>query len=198
METEIILASASPRRRELFNMIGLPFRTEVSGAEETVEEGMSPELFVEQLSLRKAAEVASRQKGDALVIGADTVVVLDGEILTKPRDSADAVQMLTRLSGREHRVLTGVSVVRLRDGKAVSVCEETKVHFRALSEEEIRRYVQTGEPMDKAGAYGLQGRASVMADRIEGDFFNVVGLPLCRLARVLKDEFDFNLILEVF
>ena len=198
METEIILASASPRRREILNMIGLPFRVEASGAEETREEGMSPELFVEQVSLRKAAEVAARQEGNALVIGADTIVVLDGEILTKPRDEADAIRMLTALSGREHRVLTGVSVVRLRDAKSVSVCEETKVHFRELSHEEIERYVQTGEPMDKAGAYGLQGRASLMADRICGDFFNVVGLPVCRLSQLLKEEFDFNIILEVF
>lgn len=192
METEIILASASPRRRDILNMIGLPFRVEVSGAEETMEEGMTPELFVEQISLRKAAEVAKRQKENALVIAADTVVVQDGDILTKPKDEADAVRILTRLSGREHRVLTGLSVMRLRDGKAVSVCEETHVHFRTLSEEEIRSYVQTGEPMDKAGAYGLQGRACVFAERIEGDFFNVIGLPACRLAKILKEEFDFS------
>lgn len=198
MKTEIILASASPRRRDILNMIGLPFRVEVSGAEETREEGMSPELFVEQISLRKAADVAARQKEEALVIAADTIVVLGDQILTKPVDEADAIQMLTMLSGREHRVLTGVSVIRLRDGKAISVCEETKVHFRNLSREEIEHYVQTGEPMDKAGAYGLQGRASVMIDKIDGDFFNVVGLPICRLAQILKEEFDFDLILEVF
>lgn len=192
MATEVILASASPRRRDILNMMGLPFRVEVSGAEETMEESMTPELFVEQISLRKAAEVAKKQKQNALVIAADTVVVLDDTIVTKPKDEADAVQILTRLSGRAHRVLTGLSVMRLSDGKAVSVCEETKVHFRALSEEEIFSYVQTGEPMDKAGAYGLQGRACVFAERIEGDFFNVIGLPACRLAKILKEEFDFS------
>lgn len=192
MATEVILASASPRRRDILNMMGLPFRVEVSGAEETMEESMTPELFVEQISLRKAAEVAKKQKQNALVIAADTVVVLDDAIVTKPKDEADAVQILTRLSGRAHRVLTGLSVMRLSDGKAVSVCEETKVHFRALSEEEIFSYVQTGEPMDKAGAYGLQGRACVFAERIEGDFFNVIGLPACRLAKILKEEFDFS------
>lgn len=192
MATEVILASASPRRRDILNMMGLPFRVEVSGAEETMEENMTPELFVEQISLRKAAEVAKKQKQNALVIAADTVVVLDDAIVTKPKDEADAVQILTRLSGRAHRVLTGLSVMRLSDGKAVSVCEETKVHFRALSEEEIFSYVQTGEPMDKAGAYGLQGRACVFAERIEGDFFNVIGLPACRLAKILKEEFDFS------
>lgn len=192
MATEVILASASPRRRDILNMMGLPFRVEVSGAEETMEESMTPELFVEQISLRKAAEVAKKQKQNALVIAADTVVVLDDTIVTKPKDEADAVQILTRLSGRAHRVLTGLSVIRLSDGKAVSVCEETKVHFRALSEEEIFSYVQTGEPMDKAGAYGLQGRACVFAERIEGDFFNVIGLPACRLAKILKEEFDFS------
>lgn len=198
MSTDIVLASASPRRRDILNMIGLPFRVEVSGAEETMEENMTPEFFVEQVSLRKAAEVAQRQKKNALIIAADTVVVLDEDILTKPKDEQDAMQMLGRLSGREHEVLTGLSVIRMHDGKAVSVCEKTKVHFRKLSEEEIDRYVQTGEPMDKAGSYGLQGRASVMADRIDGDFFNVIGLPVCRLAQVLNDEFDFNIMLEVF
>ena len=106
--------------------------------------------------------------------------------------------MLERLSGRQHSVLTGISVMRRRDGKAVSVFEETKVCFRALSEEEIMRYVSTGEPLDKAGAYGIQGRGSLLVEKIEGDYFNVVGLPVCRLARLLAEEFDYNLMLEVF
>ena len=178
--------------------IGLPFRIAVSGAEEKIETGTPPYLAVERLSLLKAADVAKSQPENALVIGADTVVVLDGEILTKPSDEEDAARMLARLSGRQHSVLTGISVMRRRDGKAVSVFEETKVCFRALSEEEIMRYVSTGEPLDKAGAYGIQGRGSLLVEKIEGDYFNVVGLPVCRLARLLAEEFDYNLMLEVF
>ena len=178
--------------------IGLPFQIAVSGAEEKIETGTPPYLAVERLSLLKAADVAKSQPENALVIGADTVVVLDGEILTKPSDEEDAARMLARLSGRQHSVLTGISVMRRRDGKAVSVFEETKVCFRALSEEEIMRYVSTGEPLDKAGAYGIQGRGSLLVEKIEGDSFNVVGLPVCRLARLLAEEFDYNLMLEVF
>lgn len=195
---EIVLASGSPRRREILEGLGLPFRVTVSGAEENIDPGTPPYLAVERLSLLKAADAAKGQPENALVIGADTVVVLDGEILTKPVDEEDAARMLARLSGRQHSVLTGISVMRRRDGKAVSVFEETKVCFRTLSEEEIMRYVSTGEPLDKAGAYGIQGRGSLLVERIEGDYFNVVGLPVCRLARLLAEEFDYNLMLEVF
>ncbi len=194
---EIILASGSPRRREIMTELKIPFRVVVSDAEEHIEENCPPYLAVEQLSLLKAADVAKSQSKNALVIGADTVVVLDGEILTKPADAADAERMLRALSGREHSVLTGISVVRCRDGKAVSVCEETKVRFRALSDEEIKLYVATGEPLDKAGAYGIQGFGSLFTEKIDGDYFNVVGLPVCRLAKLLAEEFDYNIMLEV-
>ncbi len=188
-----VLASGSPRRKEILESLRLSFQIEKSDAEETIEVAMPPELTVEQLSLRKAADVAARQTEDALVIGADTLVVLDGEILTKPKDRQDAVRMLSALSGRMHRVLTGLSVIRTSDGKGVSVYEETEVYFRTLSQEQILRYIETGEPMDKAGGYGIQGKGSLLVEKINGDYFNVVGLPACRLAKLLAEEFDCDL-----
>ena len=195
---DIVLASGSPRRREILSDLGIKFRVEISGADESIPEGTSPDLAVRRLSLLKAADVAKNQPENALVIGADTVVVSDGEILGKPTDEEDAVKMLKSLSGREHSVLTGISALRRSDGKGVSVFEETKVRFRKLSEEEILKYVKTGEPMDKAGAYGIQGLGSLLIEKIDGDYFNVVGLPACRLARLLAEEFDFDIIMEVF
>ncbi len=195
---DIVLASGSPRRREILADLGLKFRIEASNADESIPEGTSPDLAVRRLSLLKAADVAKSQPENALVIGADTVVVLDDEILGKPTDEEDAARMLKSLSGREHSVLTGISALRRSDGKGVSVFEETKVRFRNLSEEEILKYVKTGEPMDKAGAYGIQGLGSLLIEKIDGDYFNVVGLPVCRLFRLLAEEFDFDIIMEVF
>ncbi len=197
MQTEIILASGSPRRKELLGQIGLPFRVVVSGADETVEEGLSPEFLVQSLSLLKAADVAGTQEKTALVIGADTVVALDGEILTKPENEEDAKNMLRRLSAKSHSVFTGVTVFRVRDGKSVSITEETKVYFKPLTEKEIEAYVRTKEPMDKAGAYGVQGLGGLFVEKIEGDYYNVVGLPIARLGRLLQEEFDIELIWEV-
>lgn len=194
---EIILASGSPRRREILSELNIPFQVIPSDAEEIIEANCPPYLTVERLSLLKAADVAKTQNKNALVIGADTVVVLDGEILTKPKDAEDAKRMLALLSGREHSVLTGISVVRCSDAKAVSVYEETKVRFGPISEEEIERYVASGEPLDKAGAYGIQGLGSLFTQKIDGDYFNVVGLPVFRLAKLLKEEFDYNIMLEV-
>lgn len=195
---EIVLASASPRRREILESLGINFRIAPSGADEDIPEGTPPYLAVERLSLLKAADVAKDENKDALVLGADTVVVLDGEILGKPKDEEDAARMLAALSGREHSVLTGISVIRRSDAKGVSVYEETKVKFLELSEEQIRAYVKTGEPMDKAGAYAIQGKGSLLIEKIDGDYFNVVGLPVCRLARLLAEEFDYELMMEVF
>ena len=149
---------------------------------ETPPPGADPAETVMALSAAKAEETASRHPGD-IVIGSDTVVELDGNILGKPADEEDAFRMLRALSGREHRVYTGVTLVR--DGERVSEAEMTRVFFRPLSDREIRAYTASGEPMDKAGAYGYQGLAGVFVERIEGDFFNVVGLPLCRLGRML-------------
>lgn len=183
----VVLASASPRRRALLGMLGIrdllvvPARTEEAGWP-----GLPPAELVTRLSGAKAEEVAARlMDADTVVIGADTVVVLDGRILGKPRDKREAVGMLTALSGREHRVYTGVTVLG-GDARRQSGAEETAVRFRALTQREIHAYVETGEPMDKAGAYGVQGLASLFVEGIRGDFFNVVGLPLCRLGIMLR------------
>ncbi len=196
-ETTVVLASGSPRRREILEQIGLDFSVMVSHADETIPEGTEPYYAVQTLAFLKAADVAKGADESAIVIGADTVVVVDDEILGKPKDAEDAKGMLRLLSGRSHSVLTGVAVVRRSDGKSVSLTVETKVHFRKLSEMEIASYVATGEPLDKAGAYGVQGLGGLFVDKIEGDYYNVVGLPLSRLGRLLCDEFNFELLWEV-
>ena len=193
----VVLASGSPRRRELLEQIGLPFTVVPSQADETISEGLSPAMAVQSLSLLKAADVARTQSEEALVIGADTVVVLDDEILTKPQDGQDAAQMLRRLSGRCHSVLTGVTVFRRKDGKSVSIAEETLVYFKKLSDSEIASYVASKEPLDKAGSYGIQGLGGLFIEKIEGDYYNVVGLPLSRLGKLLQEEFEVELIWEV-
>jgi septum formation protein len=180
---EIILASASPRRQELLRKVGLSFRVSPSQVEERVEVPMNPAQLVEHLASIKARDVAERHPG-ALVLGADTIVVIDGQVLGKPRDQADAIRMLEMLSGRSHQVMTGVAIVA--GGRELVAHEVTAVHFRRLSREEIERYVDSGEPMDKAGAYGIQGRAAAMIQGIEGDYYNVVGLPLCRTVQMLS------------
>lgn len=181
----IILASQSPRRRELLERVGLKeFQVISPDVDERVEPGLSPAGMVEELSLRKARAAADKTGPDGLIIAADTVVALDGAVLGKPRDEADAFAMLSALSGREHRVYTGVTV--LGGGRAATEHEETAVAFRALSPEEIRDYIATGEPMDKAGAYGIQGVGALLVQGIRGDYCNVVGLPLFRLGRMLS------------
>ncbi len=181
----IILASNSPRRRELLAQIGIrDFQILSPDVDETVEPGLSPARMVETLSLRKAQAAAGRAGAEDLILAADTVVALDGRVLGKPRDQEDAFAMLSALSGREHRVYTGVTV--LRGGQAATEHEETAVAFRALTPEEIRDYIATGEPMDKAGAYGIQGVGALLVQGIRGDYCNVVGLPLFRLGRMLS------------
>ena len=181
----IILASNSPRRRELLAQIGIrDFQILSPDVDETVEPGLSPARMVETLSLRKARAAAGRAGADDLILAADTVVALDGRVLGKPRDQEEAFAMLSALSGREHRVYTGVTV--LGGGRAATEHEETAVAFRALSPEEIRDYIATGEPMDKAGAYGIQGVGALLVQGIRGDYCNVVGLPLFRLGRMLS------------
>ena len=152
---------------------------------EAAEPGLPPDALVKALSAAKAAEVAARAAGPGdVVIGADTVVALDGRVLGKPRDAADAKAMLRALSGRTHTVYTGVTV--RRDGEVLSHAERTEVRFRPLMDDEINRYIATGEPLDKAGAYGAQGYASLFVEHLDGDFFNVMGLPLCALGKLLK------------
>ena len=180
---EIILASGSPRRRELLNTLGLSFTVCPAKGEETAPEGAGPAEIVKALSRAKAGVVA-RQFAGELIIAADTIVYLDGRVLGKPKDEADARAMLSALSGRSHEVYTGVTVMLGEDTLCEAEC--TKVFFRELSAEEIDAYVASGDPMDKAGAYGIQGRAALMVEKIEGDYFNVMGLPLCRLGKMLK------------
>ena len=179
----LILASKSPRRRELLAQMGLTdFEIHPALGEELAQPDLTPPELVQ--ALHKAQEVAQAfaQSGD-VVIGADTIVVLDGQVLGKPHDEAHALAMLTALSGREHHVYTGVAV--LQDGRALVQVEDTAVWFRNASEGELRRYIATGEPMDKAGAYGIQGRGGLLVSRIQGDYTNVVGLPIVRLASML-------------
>ncbi len=184
-ETRLVLASASPRRRELLARFGVPFEViPARGAEPRLRD-LSPGALVRTLAAGKAAEVASALPDDAVVIAADTVVELDGEILGKPGTPEKAAEMLRALSGRENRVWSGL-VVR-RGGAVLTADECTRVRFRTLSEEEIAAYVATGEPLDKAGAYGYQGLASLFVESIDGDYFNVVGLPLCRLGMMLRE-----------
>ena len=183
MNTSLVLASASPRRRELLGRFRVPFEVDPAVGPEVIPPQAGPGDIVKALSLAKARETAQRHPG-ALVIGADTVVALDDTVLGKPADAADAARMLRALSGRAHKVYTGVSLVR--DGETVSRAVETAVYFRPLTEREIQAYIATGEPMDKAGAYGIQGLASLFVEKIEGDYFNVVGLPLCALGEMLE------------
>lgn len=181
----IILASASPRRRELLTMLGLrDFKVIPAKGDEIFPEGMFPGDAAAAVSLKKAEEVAKICTADDIVIAADTIVSLDTEILGKPTDTEDAYHMLSRLSGRMHKVYTGVTVVR--GPEIVSEYEKTYVRFRELTDREIRAYISTKEPMDKAGAYGAQGIGSLFVEGIDGDFFNVMGLPLCRLSKMLE------------
>jgi septum formation protein len=182
----IILASSSPRRRELLHGLGVEFSVIPSDADERVEGTVSPGLFVETLAQRKAETVAHGCSQRSLVIGSDTVVVLNGEILGKPADEDDAYRMLTRLAGSTHEVYTGLCVMDTA-GEQKTGYTVTRVFFRELSEERIRRYIATGEPMDKAGAYGIQGFGSAFVSRIEGDYFSVVGLPLILVSDFLEE-----------
>ena len=181
----IILASQSPRRRELLHQMGLDqFTVRPAPGEERMDPQLPPDRLVEALSRQKADQAAALGSGDELIIAADTVVALDGQVLGKPRDPDQARQMLAALSGRTHTVYTGMTVCR--GGRVLTQHEATCVTFRPLSGEEIAAYVATGEPMDKAGAYGIQGRGGIIVQAIQGDYFNVVGLPICRLAGMLR------------
>lgn len=182
---KLILASASPRRQELLRLITEDFIVCPADTDETLPEGYPIWQQIEILAARKAAQVFAMHPDD-VVIGADTMVVADGIPLGKPKDAADAKRMLRLLSGRAHEVITGLAV-QSRAGQRVSH-RTTKVHFRALSDAEIDRYVATGEPLDKAGAYGIQGRGAALVTGIEGDYFSVVGLPVALLYCMLSEN----------
>ena len=181
---EFILASGSPRRRQLLEQIGLrDFTVRPTDADESLPAGIHPGEAVERLSARKGMAARLQAGPEALILAADTVVALDGAILGKPGGREEAVSMLTALSGRTHQVYTGVTLIRGEE--ILTEHEVTAVTFRPLAAAEIDAYVQSGEPMDKAGAYGIQSLGALLAERLEGDYFNVMGLPLCRLGRML-------------
>ena len=179
---ELILASQSPRRRELLSLFRLDFVVRVADIDETMDASKSAFDEVARVSRLKALAVP-RQEND-IVIAADTIVVCAGRVLGKPHNPEEAVAMLSLLSGRDHQVMTGVTV--LRGERCETFTEVTDIHFRPLSQKEIEAYVATGEPMDKAGAYGIQGGAALFAEKMVGDYYNVMGLPVCRLWQTLK------------
>ena len=176
----VILASQSPRRRDLLTLVGIPHEVSPADIDERYLAGEQPREHAERLAREKASRIRA---GDAVVIGSDTIVVVDGEVLGKPQDEPDAARMLRRLSGRSHVVMTAVAVAW--NGRLESGVEEAGVTFRSLSEADITAYIATREPMDKAGAYGIQGYGATIVARVEGDYFAVMGLPLQRLTRLL-------------
>ena len=178
----LILASQSPRRRELLGLFRRPFTVRVADIDETMDPALPPYDEVARVSRAKAMAVP--RESDDVVIAADTIVVCEGKVLGKPRDAADAKAMLALLSGRDHQVMTGCTV--LRGESCETFTEVTDIHFRPLSEKEIENYVATGEPMDKAGSYGIQGGAALFCQRMVGDYYNVMGLPVCALGERLK------------
>ena len=180
---QLILASASPRRRELLEKFGVPFLVRAADIDETMDPGKAPFDEVGRVSRLKA--LATEKEFDDILIAADTIVVCEGKVLGKPRDEEDAAAMLRLLSGRDHQVMTGCTV--LRGDRCETFTEVTDIHFRELSDKEIARYVASKEPMDKAGSYGIQGGAALFCERMVGDYYNVMGLPVCRLGQVLKE-----------
>ncbi|CAG7655343.1 Maf family protein [Paenibacillus allorhizosphaerae] len=190
-EKTIILASSSPRRQELIRSLNRPYEIIVSSVDETTDPGLSPAEIVEQLSSRKAQAVYERCKAESrfetgsVIVGSDTIVVQGGEVLGKPKDAEDAFRMLRSLQGRGHQVYSGVAVIDLQTGVQHVSHRKTNVRMKPLADEQIRRYIATGEPMDKAGAYGIQGLGATIVEEIEGDYFSVVGLPMSLLSDLL-------------
>ena len=180
---QLILASQSPRRKELLGLFGVPFTVRVADIDETMDFSAPAAEEVARVSRLKA--LAIPREDDDVLIAADTIVVCQGRILGKPRDEAEAYAMLRLLSGRDHQVMTGVTVLRGKEERVFT--QSTDLHFRELSDKEIYRYIATGEPMDKAGAYGIQGGAALFCEKMDGDYYNVMGLPVCRLGETLKE-----------
>ncbi len=182
---KIVLASSSPRRRELLSLTGLPFTIDPSSYEEVLVPGVRPGLLARRLSSEKAREVAKKYT-NALVIAADTFIVFRDHLMGKPHTEKEAIRMLGLLSGKAHSVITGFTIIDTATSKKLSRSVETKVWFRKLTKKEIISYAKTGEPLDKAGAYAIQGLGSLIVEKVEGDYFNVIGLPLCSLVQALK------------
>jgi septum formation protein len=190
-EIHIILASNSPRRKELLRQIGVAFTSCPTHIDERVLPGEKPEVYAVRVASNKA-KIASKEVEEGILIAADTIVVIDGAILGKPADQKEATRMLSMLSGRMHRVITGLTVLDAATGRTLTRTAVTKVWFRVLSDDEIRSYVASGEPLDKAGAYGIQEKGALLVERIEGCYFNVVGMPVSLLGEMLK-ALDINL-----
>ena len=191
----IILASASPRRREILENTNVKFDVISSSIEELILGGESPCQMVMRLAFEKGIDIASKHKSD-LVISADTIVVLDNTLLGKPKDEEEAKLMITNLSGRTHQVITGISLINLENDKKVIDYVISNVKFKNLSEDDINDYIKTKESLDKAGAYGIQGYGALLVEEIQGDYFNIVGLPISKLSDLLKIHFNINLFTE--
>lgn len=193
MEKKIILASKSPRRKDILEIMGVDFEVDVADVDESVSASLTPVEAVCEISRRKAEAVVQRHKDeDFIVVSADTVVVIDGKIIGKPRDTQDALDILKSLSARTHHVYTGFTVT---DGeKTKTDFEVTQVHFKELDEDDIKRYIATGECMDKAGAYGIQQKGNLFVEYIHGDYYNVVGFPISKICVTVKELFGINLL----
>ncbi len=188
---KIILASASPRRKELLEKIGLKFEIDSSDVTEDLQSDIPPRELVKKLSMEKAHAVVKKYD-DAIIIAADTIGVFEGKIIGKPHTTTEAKKMLNMLNGKSHLVITGYTIIDTKTNKTVSKSVATKVYFRKMTGDEIDAYIKTGEPLDKAGAYAIQGLGALIVEKIEGDYYNVIGLPLSALVVSLKD-FGFYL-----
>ena len=195
---KLVLASGSPRRKELLEALGLKFDILITDTNEDsiTSQGIGVDLYVQELALMKAAEAAKLliKNKNVIIIAADTVVTLNGEILGKPKDKIDAFNMLKKLSNKEHEVCTGICVMRVSDGKTYCAPMCTSVKFKELTDEKIAAYIATGEPLDKAGAYGIQGKGAALVEYINGDYNNVVGISTSLLADILENEFDYKVL----
>ncbi|MGD9580955.1 MAG: nucleoside triphosphate pyrophosphatase [Vampirovibrionia bacterium] len=184
---KLILASASPRRKELLKNLGYEFEIIPADIEETIDNSKIPEEIVKELSFQKAEHIAKKVSEPSVIIGSDTIVVINNKILGKPIDEKDAFNMLQELSGKVHQVISGIAIIDNKTNKTFIDCVSSDVYFRELSKEEIIKYIETKEPMDKAGAYAIQGIASIFIEKIEGCYNNIVGLPVFTVAKALKD-----------
>ncbi|HEY4544278.1 MAG TPA: Maf family protein [Tissierellaceae bacterium] len=189
---EIVLASGSPRRKEILENLNIDFKIIKSDIDEDIDKSMDPITYSMLLSFLKAEDIASKNKG--IIIGADTVVSIDGEILGKPRDKKDAIDMLNKLNGNKHKVITGISLIDVESNIRVVDYEESFVYFRDLTHEEILSYVKVGESFGKAGSYAIQGYGGLLVEKIEGCYFNIVGLPISKLNFLLKSHFDYSIL----
>ena len=191
----IILASASPRRKEILENANVKFKIMSSDIEELTLDGESPCQMVMRLAFEKGIDIANKQKSD-LVISADTIVVLDNNVLGKPKDEKEARYMIESLSGKTHQVITGISLINLENNKKIIDYVISNVKFKNLSDDDINDYIKTKESLDKAGAYGIQGYGALLVEEIQGDYFNIVGLPISKLSDLLKKHFNINLFAE--